>query len=101
MIAEVTFLGGSLIIFFFLLKAKVIKENYYQDAIDLLKGYEPAVVNLGNPIKPKKFDQKDKFNSITNSQIKVGLLFFVWVWLSILPYGYNTTFRDHMNTKIT
>lgn len=70
MIAEVPFFGEGLITCF-LLKAKVIKENYYQEAIDLLKGYEPAVANLGNPIKPKKFEEKDKFNSITNSQIKV------------------------------
>lgn len=61
---------------FDIFEANITREQYFQDAIDLLKGYEPAVKNLGNPIKHNKktFDEKDAFNQITNTNVKVRFL---------------------------
>lgn len=53
--------------------ARIPREQYYQDAVDLLKGYEPAVKMLGHPIKPVDFDPKDSFNEVSDTKVKVGM----------------------------
>lgn len=72
----------------FFFQAQTTREQYYKDAIDLLKGYEPAVKNLGHPIKPKTFKENDSFNEITNTKVKVCLelffsCFFLYIYLSL------------------
>ena len=39
-----------------------MRQSYYAEALSLLKGYEPVVSRLGEPIEIKALDISDKFN---------------------------------------
>ena len=42
--------------------ASLMRQSYYAEALALLKGYEPVVSRLGEPIEIKPLDISDKFN---------------------------------------
>lgn len=53
--------------------SKHSRHSYYQEAMHLLKGYKPALDNLGEPIKTKTINENDPFNSFKENTIRMKL----------------------------
>ncbi|CAF0793290.1 unnamed protein product [Brachionus calyciflorus] len=54
--------------------SKITKQNYYNDSIELLKGYKPAIDVLGENFKIEKFDESDNFNEFSDKNAKLKIL---------------------------
>lgn len=57
--------------------AKITREQYFNDAINLLNGYEPAIKSLGGRIKAKDFNENDKFNQVSDTKVQVSHFYFL------------------------
>lgn len=49
------------------------EQPYYSDAINLIKGYKPAMEKLGPPIEVKKIDLTDHFNYQDNEKARLKI----------------------------
>lgn len=47
------------------------EQSYYKEAIELIKGYKPAMEKLGEPVFAKKIDLSDAFNYQDDKEARV------------------------------
>ncbi|CAF0793252.1 unnamed protein product [Brachionus calyciflorus] len=50
-------------------------ETYFKEAVELIKGYTPAMEKLGQPVRIKKIDISDDFNyqDLEKAKVKIPL----------------------------
>ena len=70
-------------VFYFLFLALFLEKPFYEEALELTRGYKPIVEKLVEPIQPLRIDTTSKFNILSHlgAQVSLLMIFFFFIFI--------------------
>lgn len=79
-----------------------LEKPFYEEALDLTRGYKPIIEKLVEPLQPLQIDPTSKFNAISPLGAQVSFVFLFFLLLFFYYYSINIRINEtHLEVQRT